>query len=148
MKKLNVLTAFAVALLGICSIPSANAQTKMYKDGTVWNVGFIKLKPNMEVEYLNSLKTTWKATNDEAIKQGLILSYKILEGDAANPDDWGVMLMQEYKNLAAMEGNDDKWDAIRKTIIGSDDAMKATNQARVNVRDIYGTKNLREIIYK
>jgi len=149
MKRLNyVLTAFAIALLGIYNSPSANAQTKMFKDGTVWDVSFIKVKPNMGLEYLNSLKTNWKAVNDEAIKQGLILSYKILAGDAANPEDWDIMLMVEYKNLGAMEGNDDKWDALRKTVLGGDDAMKATNQARVNVRDIYGGKILREVIYK
>jgi hypothetical protein len=41
----------------------------------------------MSTEYINSLKANWKLTHDEAVKQGLILSYKILAGDASNPDD-------------------------------------------------------------
>src|ERR1039457_5225647 len=86
------------------------AQDRGYKHGSVWSVGFIKTGPNMSMDYIKSLKTTWKAVADEAVKQGLILSYKILEGTAANPDDWNIMLMQEYKNMAAFDGNEDKWD--------------------------------------
>ncbi len=125
-----------------------SAQEKSYKDGSVWQVGFIKLSANMTVEYLNNLKANWKATHDEAIKQGLIVSYKILYGVAANPDDWDVMLMTEFKNLSSMEGSEDKWDAISKKIIGGEDAMKKLNDSRVSMRTIYGGKLLKEIIYK
>src|SRR5436853_734269 len=103
------------ALLITAASTLTTAQTKMFKDGNVWEVSFIKTKPNMGVDYLNSLKANWKAIHDEAIKQGLIISYKILSGEASNPGDWDVMLMVEYKNLASMEGMDDKWDAIMKS---------------------------------
>jgi hypothetical protein len=124
------------------------AQTKSYKGGSVWDVSFVKVKANMSVEYLNSLKGTWTATQEEAIKQGLVVSYKILDGKSTSPEDWDIMLMVEYKNLAAMEGNDEKWDDIRKKIIGGDDALKAINTSRINIRDIYGSKILREVVYK
>jgi len=85
--------------------------------------------------------------HDEAIKQGLILSYKILEGTAANPEDWNIMLLAEYKNLASMAGTEDKWDAIEKKVVGNDDAQKKLNETRVNMRTIYGGKMLREVIF-
>jgi hypothetical protein len=138
-----LLVAFTLTLSS-----SLNAQDKSYKDGSVWQVGFIKVSANMTVEYLNNLKNNWKATHDEAIKQGLIVSYKILEGTAANPDDWDIMLMTEFKNLAAMEGQEEKWEAISKKVIGGEDAMKKLNESRVSMRTIYGGKMLREIIYK
>jgi hypothetical protein len=123
------------------------AQNREYKHGSVWSIGFIKTGPNMSMDYLNSLKTTWKAVSDEAVKQGLILSYKILEGTAANPDDWNIMLMQEFKNMAATEGNEDKWDAIQKKVVGDEATMKKLNETRVSMRTIYGGKLVREIIY-
>jgi hypothetical protein len=58
------------------------------------------------------------------------------------------MLLVEYKNLAAMEGTDGKWEAIMNKVPGGESALKATNQARVNVREIYGSKVLREVIYQ
>jgi hypothetical protein len=147
MKTMKITLIIAIAMLVTVSFTYAQS-SKVYKDGSVWTVAFVKLKANMGDEYLTSLKTTWKATQEEAVKQGLIVSYKILSGVAANPEDWDIMLMVEYKNMAAMEGNDDKWDAIEKKVIGGAEAMKTINTNRVNVRDIYGGKLLHEIIYK
>ncbi len=125
-----------------------SAQDRTYKTGSVWQVGFIKVGANMTVEYLNNLKENWKATHDEAVKQGLILSYKILQGAAANPEDWDIMLLTEYKNLAAIDGSEEKWQAISKKLIGGEEAMKKLNESRVSMRTIYGGKLLSEIVYK
>jgi hypothetical protein len=108
----------------------------------------VQVKNGMGVDYINSLKTTWRAVQEEGIKQGLILSYKILEGNASNPDDWQIMLMVEYKNLASMEGNDDKWDAIQKKVVGNEEDQKKLRELRVNMRTMYGTKLMREVVYK
>jgi hypothetical protein len=137
-----------IVLLLVVFSTGSFAQDRMYKDGSVWTVSFIQVKNGQGVEYLNSLKSTWKAVQDEAIKQGLIVSYKILEGTASNPDDWQIMLMVEYKNLASMEGNDDKWDAIQKKVVGNEEDQKKLREIRVNVRTMYGTKLLREVVYK
>lgn len=123
-------------------------QDKPYKDGSVWSVGLIKTNSNMSKEYLKQLKTTWIAVHDEAIKQGLILSYKVLSGAAANPDDWDIMLLVEYKNMASIEGQDAKWDEIQKKVVGNEDMMKKLNENRMTMRTVYGGKLLREIIYK
>jgi hypothetical protein len=145
MKKIITLILVAFTLtLG----STLNAQDKTYTNGSVWQVGFIKVGANMNVEYLNNLKNNWKATHDEAVKQGLIVSYKILEGAAANPEDWDIMLMTEFKSMAAMEGQEDKWEAISKKVIGGEEAMKKLNESRVSMRTIYGGKLLREVVYK
>lgn len=135
-------------LLVLFFAASAQAQDKSYKEGSVFQVGFIKVGPNMTVDYLNSLKGSWDATHKEALKQGLIVSYKILSGVAANPEDWDVMLLTEYKSLAAIDESEGKWDEISKKIVGGEEAMKKLNESRVSMRTIYGGKLLREINYK
>ncbi len=137
-----------VVLLVVAFSTSSIAQNRTFKDGSAWTVSFIQVKNGMSSDYLNSLKTTWKAVQDEAIKQGLILSYKILEGTAANPDDWQIMLLVEYKNLASLEGNEDKWDAIQKKVVGSEEDQKKLREIRVNMRTMFGTKLMREVVYK
>ena len=111
---MKIILLAVVLLIGTRTI----AQDRVYKDGSVWTVSLIKTTYGMNDEYLTNLKSTWKALHDEALKQGLILSYKILAGDVANPQDWDIMLLVEYKNLASMEGTDDKWAAIYKKVIG------------------------------
>ena len=128
---------------------SMNAQTtpKPYSDGTVWQVSFIKLKPNAGDDYLKSLAVTWRKAHEEAIKQSIIIGYKVLRGQAANNDDWDIMLMAQYKNMGAMDNISDKWDAIYKTVVGTDEQQKTLNQNRVSLRDIYGGKIVREVIF-
>ena len=123
------------------------AQEKAYKDGSVWAVSFVKVNSNMGDEYLKNLKNTWNAVHTEAVKQGLILSFKVLSGKAANPEDWDIMLMSEYKNLASVEANKDKWDVIYKNVVGDEAAMKKLNESRSSMRTIFGDKLLREVVY-
>jgi hypothetical protein len=123
------------------------AQERSFKDGSVWTMSFIRVNYGQDVAYLNSLKTSWKAVQDEAIKQGLVLSYKILEGNATNPEDWNLILMVEYKNLASLEGNEEKWDALQNKLSNPEDRKKLM-ESRVAVRSMYGNRLMREIIYK
>ncbi len=137
-----------IALLVISAMRFSVAEDKPFKDGTVWQLSFIKSKPNMGDDYLKSLASNWKKIHDEAVKQGLLVSYKVLAGDAANPGDWDILLMEEFKSMAAMEGQEEKWESIMKSVIGSDQQMKDLNVKRIELRDIYGGKLMRELIYK
>lgn len=143
-KSINILLVVIAMAIGT----SVYAQDKAFKDGTVWSVSLIKSTTNMGEDYLTNLKANWVAVHDEAIKQGLILSYKVLSGAASNPEDWDIMLLTEYKSLASMEGQDDKWDAIFKKVVGNDDARKKLAESRVSMRTIYGEKLMREVNYK
>lgn len=144
--KHTLLTLITCILLSTFNL---NAQTtpRLYQEGTVWQVSFVKLKPNSGDEYLKSLATTWRKAHEEAKKQGIILDFKVLRGAAANPDDWDIMLMAQYKNMGAIDNTMDKWDAIYKTVVGTDDQQKTLNQNRVSLRDIYGAKIVREIVF-
>ena len=52
------------------------------------------------------------------------------------------------EGITEIEGNDDKWDAIYKSVVGTEDQQDALNLKRLDIREIYGSKLLREIIYK
>ena len=142
-------TLAGLLILFLLAMPESGlyAQAKAYKDGTVWSITMVKTKTGMGDDYLKSLKATLKVMYDEAIKQGLMISYKVLEGDVANPGDWDMLLMVEYKNLAAMEGHDDQWDAIRNKVLGGDEGTKTLMKNRVEVREIFGSKTMREVIF-
>jgi len=137
-----------IVVLAFAFGASSFAQERNYKDGSVWTLSFIRVNYGQGIDYINSLKTTWKAVQDEAIKEGLELSYKILDGESATPEDYNMILMVEYKNLAAMEGNDAKWDAIQAKVVGNEENQKKLMGSRVNMRSMYGQKVMREVVYK
>lgn len=124
------------------------AQGKPYQEGTVWSVSFIKVKPGMLETYLRDLAVARKNVMAEAKQQGLVLSEKILTGDASGRDDWDLMLMVEYKNWAAFDGLQDKFDAVALKVVGSQETQGQLRVKRNELREILGSKTLQEIIFK
>jgi hypothetical protein len=139
----------ATALLLSFSLPAQSvAQGLPYTEGSVWSVGFVKTKPGMTNDYYKNLAENWQKTNEAAKKEGLVLSYKILSGPAANTEDWDVMLLVEYKNMAALDGMAEKMEALSARMMGSQDQRKVGAIKRNEIRDFLGAKLVREIILK
>lgn len=89
-----------------------------------------------------------KKLEDEARKEGLLLSSHIMRGFAANRDDYDILLMQEFKNYAAFDGIKAKTDAIEEKIIGSLDKQNQLLAKRVEVREVLGIKTMQELLPK
>jgi hypothetical protein len=138
---------FVLGLVLVAAQPSI-AQDKPYNEGTVWSVSFIKVKPGMFDVYMRDLAVQRKKLMDEAKKQGLIVSERMLVGTAAGRDDWNLMLMVEYKNWAAFDGLSDKFDALALKVVGSEEKQLQMMVKRTEVREIVGEKTLQEITFK
>jgi hypothetical protein len=89
-----------------------------------------------------------KPVYDEEKKQKIILDYKIMTGDASSPHDFNMLILVQYPNMAAFDGLRDKMDPIVEKVMGSEDQRRATAVKRLDVREILGTKTMREITLK
>jgi len=146
--KTILLTAITFAFtLGMASVSPAQSDAP-YTEGPVWAVTMVKTKPGMDDDYLKMLAKIYKQANDEAKKQGIITDYKILIGNAANPQDYNILLMQQFPNMAAMDGLRAKLDPIDNKIQGSVDAQRQGAVKRMEIREIMGDKLMREITLK
>ena len=149
-------TIFLTTVLIVCFILGANnytySQDDVYDEGTVWSLTFVRTGANVAEDYLKDISKTWKAFMDGAVKEGLVVSYKILFGFPANEDDFNIILMIESKNMASFDPDperDAKFDAMEEKI---KESMKGKYDETVtnyeNLRQIYGTKVMREIFLK
>ncbi|HYT21321.1 MAG TPA: hypothetical protein VEW05_13955 [Candidatus Polarisedimenticolia bacterium] len=145
-KKLQIAALVALSL-GIASLCSAQSDAP-YTEGPVWNITMVKVKPGMGDEYLKGLAKTFKGSLEEAKKQNLVLDYKILLGNAATPQDFDILLMVESKNMAALDNGREKFDPIARKTVGTTDQQQAIQVKRLDVREIMGTKLMREITLK
>ena len=145
-KKLQIAAVVALSL-GIASLCSAQSDAP-YTEGPVWNITMVKVKPGMGDEYLKGLAKTFKGSLEEAKKQNLVLDYKILLGNAATPQDFDILLMVESKNMAALDNGREKFDPIARKTVGTTDQQQAIQVKRLDVREIMGTKLMREITLK
>jgi hypothetical protein len=135
-------------LVQVVVVRLAEAQGLPYTEGSVWSISMVRTTAGFRDDYLQSLTSTWKRINDEAKKQGLVLSYKVLSAAPAGPDDWDLLLLVEFKNWAALDGVNEKFEAIQQKVIGGQDAQRQLSTKRLEVRRILGGKNARELFLK
>ena len=145
-KKLQIV-ALAALSLGITSLCSAQSDAP-YTEGPVWTVTMVKTKTGMTDEYLKELAKTLKASLEEAKKQNLVLDYKILLGNPATPQDFNILIMVASKNMAAQDNAREKFDPIARKLVGTTDQQQAIQAKRLDIREIIGTKLMREITLK
>ena len=145
-RKLQIV-AVATLSLGIASLCSAQSDAP-YTEGPVWTVTMVKTKTGMTDEYLKELAKTLKGTLEEAMKQNLVLDYKILLGNPATPQDFNILIMVESKNMASQDNAREKFDPIARKVVGTTDQQQAIQVKRLDIREITGTKLMREITLK
>jgi hypothetical protein len=147
----------AVTLAGSCfaqtSSPISAATPKTgsaapYNEGPVWTLTMIKTKTGLGDEYIKQITGTVKPVYDEEKKSKVILDYKILNGEASNPQDFNIVILVEYPNWAAFDSLRDKMDPIIAKVMGSEDQRREMAVKRLDIREILGTKTMREITLK
>lgn len=132
----------SVGLAGFCLADAP------YTEGPVWVVTMVRTKAGMEDDYIRGLGQTIKPVMEEQKKQKIVLDYKILDGSAANAQDYNMIIMVEYANMAALDGLRAKTDPIAEKLMGSEDQRRTLAIKRLDIREIVGSKTMREITLK
>lgn len=120
--------------------------SRPYHPGTVWEIQFIRVKPGMDSAYKEWLATDWKKEQEAFKSQGLILGYKVLETESHSPNDFNVLLMTEVKDLAMLESNEQKADALTQQVMGPDEQQRQGYKNREALREPLGTRLAREVV--
>ena len=149
IKAVILITAFCVvAGYSRAQTSSSGSSGAPYTEGSVWDITLVKTKPGMDDDYLRGLGQTLKGAMEEQKKQSIIMDYKVLLGDASNRDDFNILIMVEYKNMAAFDGLREKTDPIMAKVIGNQDTQRQMAVKRLDIREILGTKTMREVTLK
>src|SRR5437868_12181001 len=105
---------------------SSKGSNAPYNEGPVWTLTMVKTKTGLGDDYLKSISGTVKPVYDEEKKQKIILDYKILNGDASGSQDFNILIMVQYPNMAALDALREKMDPIIEKVMGSEDQCGAT----------------------
>jgi hypothetical protein len=141
------LVGFVLAACMLVAGLSVYAQTtRPYRNGSVWQISMIRVKPGMDTAYLNYVATDWKKGQEAAKKEDLILSYRVLATEGHGATDWNLLLMTEFKDLTTMEANEQKADALAQKVVGDDQKQMQGYKERADIREVIGTRLAREIV--
>ncbi len=141
-----LLLVLAFSWLASLNVNAQQPAVKPYHEGPVWDIQFIHVKAGMEDRYLRYLTTDWKNEQAALKKAGYTLDYKVITTEPHGPQDFNVILMTQFKDLATMEANADKSEAIALQVIGGQQKMESGYQDRASYRDVIGERMGREII--
>jgi len=149
MKRVHKLTVAAcIAVLLVLGVSAYGQVHKYYTPGTVWGVTMIRIHPGMDQAYLEYLDTRLKKESEISIKGGFMKSYKILR---SQDDDsgWNMLILREYDSYASLEKNEEKADEVLRKETGIDDQKGMQGYIdRAKVRDVQGTKFMRELVLR
>jgi hypothetical protein len=150
--KIFAIAGLLISLAVICSAQPNATSTKgsnaPYNEGPVWTLTMIKTKTGLTDDYLKQITGSVKPVYDEEKKQKIILDYKILNGEASGPQDFNILILVEYPNWAALDNLRDRMDPIVEKVMGTEQQRLTTATKRLDIREILGTKNMREITLK
>ena len=144
MKRNRMLVSSLIVLVLTVSAVVLAQVKRPFRNGSVWSVSFIKMKPGMETAYLNYIAGDWKREQEALKKDGQILSYKVLTTESHGSGDWNIMLMSEYKDLATMEANETKADNLAQAVSGNDEKQMQGYRDRLQIREVLETRLARE----
>lgn len=144
-KRLAAAAALATLVL---TASAASAADHTYKEGPVVNIASIRTEYGKFDDYMNYLDTTWKKSQEAAIKAGYVVSYKVLTVEPRTQSDPDIYLVITYKNWAALDDSLAKGDAITEAVEGS---LESANKAAVDrgkMRTVIGSQTVQELLLK
>ena len=146
MKRNRILVSSLIVLVLTASAIVVAQVNRPFRNGSVWSISFIRMKPGMDTAYLKYVAGDWKREQEALKKDGQILSYKVITTEAHGSNDWNIMLMSEYKDLATMEANEAKADNLAQTVIGDDEVQMKGYRERLQIREVLDVRTAREIV--
>ncbi|HVG19797.1 MAG TPA: hypothetical protein VNI02_12160 [Blastocatellia bacterium] len=118
-----------------------------WRDGSVIVMTFIRSRTGQDLSYLDAIADVWKKQQEALKSEGIITSYRVLQGNAASEQDFNIILMTEYKDFRAMEENADKQTVILQQIARENQASAQVLQDE-KVREFFGVRTVRNILLR
>ena len=148
MIKSRALGALAGVFSFVALVATAQAADRPYSEGTVSVVSSIRTEPGQTETYMKYLATTYRQLMDEQKKAGHIVDWSVYTTRPRTPGDPDLYLLTTYKNLAAMDGLQDKVEAIQEKFIGNQEARDAAMVSRGKMRSLVGSEVIRKVEFK
>jgi len=127
---------------------SARTALEVYEEGPVWHMIHMRTAPGSREAYLDSLSRTWIKQVELAEKMGFVLGHHILTKWPANPDDWDVLIIEIFPNMAAYDSFWENWALVDAQILPDPREQDAVGAEVVATRTMLGVQISREIFLK
>ncbi len=142
-----------LAALAACGLVTS-AQAEIWKDyapsKAVWNVTFVKVKPNKIDDYLLGLKQSWITGCEVSKKMGVLEDCYVYVSESASGGPFNVMLVQKMPNGTVREPDEARYrkymEEYRKSL--ADAKQKELVESYEEMRSFFGEADFRRVEWK
>ena len=105
-------------VVGLSMLPgTANGQTasvalETYEEGPVWQIMTFRTAPGKTELYLKNMATVWEHQLKLAVEKEVLVDYKVLTKWSSSPNDWNIMVIEIFPNMASYDTFWKDWAAI------------------------------------
>lgn len=91
---------------------TARVALETYEEGPVWQIMTFRTAPGKTEMYLRNIATAWEHQLKLAVKKHVLVDYKVLTKWSSSPDDWNIMVIEIFPNMASYDTFWEDWAAI------------------------------------
>jgi hypothetical protein len=91
---------------------TARAALETYEEGPVWQIMTFRTAPGKTEMHLKNIATAWEHQLKLAVKKDVLVDYKVLTKWSSSPDDWNIMVIEIFPNMASYDTFWEDWAAI------------------------------------
>jgi len=141
-------------LLGLLALqPTASAQTARvaldtYEEGPVWQIMTFRTAPGKTELHLKNIATAWEHQLKLAVKKGVLVDYKVLTKWSSHPDDWNIMVVEIFPNMASYDTFWEDWAAIDAETVDTPEFAERFERMQPTGTEFLGTVFAREVKLK
>lgn len=91
---------------------TARVASETYEEGPVWQIMTFRTAPGKTEMHLRNIATAWEHQLKLAVKKRVLVDYKVLTKWSSSPDDWNIMVIEIFPNMASYDTFWEDWAAI------------------------------------
>jgi hypothetical protein len=91
---------------------TARVALETYEEGPVWQIMTFRTAPGKTELHLKNIATAWEHQLKLAVEREVLVDYKVLTKWSSSPDDWNIMVIEIFPNMASYDTFWEDWAAI------------------------------------
>ena len=145
--------AFAILASTLFLSQTTSAQTAQvaldtYDEGPVWQIMTFRTAPGKTELHLKNIATVWEHQLKLAVKKGVLVDYKVLTKWSSSPDDWNIMVIEIFPNMASYDTFWKDWAAVDAETVDTPEFEERFGRLEKTGTEFLGTVFAREVYLK
>lgn len=127
---------------------TARVALETYEEGPVWQIMTFRTPPGKTELQLKNIATVWEHQLKLAVKNKVLIDYKVLTKWSSSPDDWNIMVIEIFPNMASYDTFWKDWAAIDAETVDTPEFQERLELMQSTGTQFLGTVFAREVHLK